>query len=96
MTGSRGALKVIEGQGVDDVSNGSREFRVGHFELPYPIGETIAQRGFHHPRACGRTLQHCLDLSSQAVQHLSGISIKVVCLSEFRAKAGYQCPERLF
>jgi len=67
---------------------------VGYFELPDTISQTITQREFHL-RACGRTLKHCLNLPSQAVQHLSSVGIEIVCLGEFRAEAGYQCPQRL-
>jgi hypothetical protein len=60
------------------------------------IGESLAQRGLHHPRACGRALKHDLDLPGQAVQHLSGIRIKVMRVGELRAETRHQCSERFF
>jgi hypothetical protein len=90
------ALEVVEGQGVDDVANGSRKFRVGYFKLPHTIGETIAQRRFHRVKACRPALKHCLNFPSQAVQSLSGICIKVVRLGELRAETCHQRPEGLF
>jgi hypothetical protein len=95
MEGHHDVLQVIEGQGVNDVAHGPRELRVGHFELPHTISQTIAQREFHL-RACGRTLKRCLNLPSQAVQRLSSVSIEIVCLGEFRAEASYQRTQRLF
>src|SRR5262249_28597571 len=66
-----------------------------HFELPYPIGETIEHRELDHASSRRRAVECRLDLSDQTVKLLSRMCIQVVRLGKLCTETRDQRFERL-